>query len=277
MRLAALVLSALIAAQPAPYDALLAKLDAYLADYEPRLSELIADEFMSQEIETRKPLPENQAFMERYRERRRLNSEVAFVALPQGSGWLGFRQVKSVDQKPVIEGESLTALLSASGFDRARILIETSAAHNLGLPRTTNLPNLPLEFLHRRNRHRLVARLDGRERMLGVSAVRVVLHEKVTPTLIVSPSGGDMPSTIRAWIDPGNGRLLRATVTTFTYPSAPKAENSVEVVFEEEKALGLMVPKEMHETFPGGPGTGKSSAVYSNYRRFQTSARIVPQ
>lgn len=86
-----------------------------------------------------------------------------------------------------------------------------------------------------------------------------------------------MPSTLRAWIDPVNGRLLKATVLTFKYPSAPRFENSVEVEFEQEQKLGLLVPKEMKETFPADPGTGTSSATYSNYRRFTTSARIVPQ
>lgn len=264
--------------QPAPYDAVLAKLDAYLADYEPKLSELIADELMSQEIAGPAAMTSVElGFVDKRRPQRSLRSEVAFIALPDDSGWLGFRHVKSVDRKEVSEDLSLTTVLSVKGFDGGRTLLAASAAHNLGLPRTTNLPNLPLEFLHRRNRYRLVMRMDGNERILGVNATRVVFHEKVTPTLIVNPQGGDMPSTIRAWIDPANGRLLRAEVRTFKYPSAPRFENSVDVVFEQEKKLGLLVPKEMREVFPGDPGRGKSEAVYSNYRRFQTSGRIVPQ
>jgi hypothetical protein len=41
--------------------------------------------------------------------------------------------------------------------------------------------------------------------------------------------------------------------------------------------LGLMVPKHMYEEFfvIGGRGTG--AATYSNYRRFTTAARLVPQ
>ncbi len=285
MKFVALVLAALFAlalsivegAQPAPYDTVLAKLDAYLADYEPKLSELIADEVMSQEISRAFGPSTEMGPVGRSKTLRRLHSEVAFIALPDDSGWLGFRNVKSVDRKEVSDDLSLTTILTVKGFDGGRTLLAASAAHNLGLPRTTNLPNLPLEFLHRRNRHRLVMRMDGNERMLGVNATRVVFHEKVTPTLIVNPQGGNMPSTIRAWIDPANGRLLRAEVRTFKYPSAPRFENSVDVEFEQEKKLGLLVPKEMREVFPGDPGTGKSSAVYTNYRRFQTSARIVPQ
>ncbi len=277
MTLPGVILTAILALQPAPYEAVLAKLDAYLAEYEPKLSELIADEAMTQEITGAAAPPSEAGMFNRRLTRRRLRSEVAFIALPDNAGWLGFRHVRSVNQQDLPDNSSLTSVLTVEGFDRARSLIEASAAHNLGLPRTTNLPNLPLEFLHRRNRHRLVARLDGRERMLGVVAVRVVLHEKISPTLIVNPQGGDMPSTIRAWIDPDNGRLLRATVTTFKYPQAPQFENSVDVEFAQEKTLGLLVPREMRETFPGDPGKGTSAAIYSNYRRFTTSARIVPQ
>ena len=85
--------------------------------------------------------------------RRQLSSEVAFIALPQDAGWLGFRHVKSVNNKPVaLTGESLAASLTTEKLDAARALLRASARHNLGLARTTNLPNLPLEFLHARNR-----------------------------------------------------------------------------------------------------------------------------
>jgi hypothetical protein len=51
------------------------------------------------------------------------------------------------------------------------------------------------------------------------------------------------------------------------------------VDFRHDRALDLLVPSEMHEWFttdtPGLMGTGK--AKYSDFRRFETSARIVPQ
>ena len=48
--LAACALLAVGAAQPANVDAVLSRLDAYLGEYEPKLSELIADESMLQEV-----------------------------------------------------------------------------------------------------------------------------------------------------------------------------------------------------------------------------------
>jgi hypothetical protein len=282
MKLVALLIATSTIAQLPSIDTVIARLDQYLAAYEPKLSELIADETMLQEVRgtvsqasrsdaSRGPRP--------FRLRREIESEVAFIALPENAGWLGFRHVKAVNNKPVALGDSsLTASLRSPGFDMARSLLNASAHHNLGLPRTTNLPNLPLEFLHQRNRRRLLPRADGRERVRGVDTVRLLFLERMTPTLIKNPNGSDMPSVVRAWVDPRNGRLLRAEVTTFTSPEAKEFENRVRVEFGDSKALGLLVPLEMREVFPvERPATGAGDATYSNFRRFQTSARIVPQ
>jgi hypothetical protein len=256
--------------QAADVDTLLARLDVYLAEYEPKLSELIADESMLQEVRGNA----------RLRLERRIESEVAFIALPQNVGWFGFRHVKAVDNRPVdLADTSLTVALGTPGLERARALLNESAQHNLGLPRTTNLPNLPLEFLHRRNRHRLLARADGRETVRGIRTARLVFLERMTPTLIQNrDTGEDIPSVVSAWIDPRNGRLMRATVEVFAPTRAKQSENSLSVEFAENKALGFLVPIEMRETFPAGkPLRGTSVASYTNFRRFQTSARIVPQ
>jgi len=266
---------------PAPtIDPVLARMDAYLAAYEPKLSELIADETMTQQMSAaalslfRKHRPDipNER-------RRELVSEVAFIALPENAGWLGFRHVKSVNRKPIADGDqSLATALARSSYEAARELLSGSAAHNLGLPRTTNLPNLPLEFLHQRNRKRLVARFDGFERIGAATTTRIAFIERMTPTLIRNPDGQDMPSTIRAWID-SSGAVLRAEVTTFaSFRAMEESENRIRVEFAEHKALGMLVPVEMREQFPVAlEYRGSSVARYSNFRRFQTSARIVPQ
>ena len=281
MRLITLVIAALVAAQAPSADAVIAKMDAYLESYEPQLSSLIADELLIQEINSTVSRSLSSDALTPgpgiTRQRRRLASEVAFVALPNDAGWLGFRSVKTVNHVKVQSGDrSLTAALQASSYDAARSLLNASAEQNLGLPRTTNLPNLPLEFLHQRNRKRLVARLDVAERIRGVDTTQIVFIERMTPALIQTPDGADMPSIVRAWID-RKGRLLRAEVSTFQASSAT-VSNTIRVEFTEHKGLGLLVPTEMRETFPVvQPAKGTSVARYSNFRRFQTSARIVPQ
>jgi len=262
-------------------DAVLARMDGYLALYEPRLSELVADEVMTQDVkQTLPPQPSSASRgLEQLRIRRAIHSEVAFIALPEDAGWLGFRNVKAVDGKPVTLAErSLAASLSSSRLDTARLMLHDSAAYNLGLPRTTNLPNLPLEFLHPRNRRRLLARIDGQATIRGVPTTRLVLLERMTPTLIQNPiDRSDMPSVIRAWVDM-HGRLLRAEVSIYTSLSTKQYQHHLRVEFIEDRALQLLVPAEMFEDFPVElPGSGRSTAKYSNLRRFQTAARIVPQ
>lgn len=194
-------------------DRVIARLDAYLASYEPRLSELVADERMEQVVRF---MQTGGAPSRTLHQRRILNSEVAFITL-DNAGWLGIRHVKTVDNKPTALGaRSLEDALKLPAKDAARALLRASSAHNLGPARTTNLPNLPLEFLHARNRHRFAPGGEGREMVGDVETSVIVLAERGSPTLIGHPkTGADMPSEVRAWVDDA-GRLLRAQVTIFT-------------------------------------------------------------
>ena len=79
--------------------------------------------------------------------------------------------------KPVRrKGPSLEDLLKATSDDareRAMVLLLESARHNLGAPRTINLPSLPLELLHLRNQARFVIddhQQRPRRRLPGLAA-----------------------------------------------------------------------------------------------------------
>ncbi len=272
MKLAAVAVLALTQlVQPSAINQVVERLDAYLLAYEPQLSELIADESMVQETKDWQNAGP-------YRGRKKIVSEVAFIALPQEGGWLGFRHVKTVNNVRVTSSdESLSLALKIQGLDAAQQLLRASAAYNLGAQRTTNLPNLPLEFLHRRNRPRLAVQDDGSESVRGVKAARLMFVEQMTPTRITQPdTGADMPSVIRAWVDPRSGRLLRAEVRTFQFAKAKRHQASVRVEFVQNNTVGLMVPSEMREEYPVLPyGSGTSVARYTNFRRFTTGGRIV--
>lgn len=278
--LAAALGAALFASQAGDADAVRDRLDRYLLSYEQELSTLVADERMTQRdgvgrngnAETAGP-----------RKDREIISEVAFVGLPGDVGWLGFRRVVKVNGKALNEsGPSLATVLSDGAkddFDRARLLLSQSAEHNLGFPRTTNLPNLPLEFLHPRNRKRLSHRIDGMEKIRGIQTARMVFEETATPTIIRRPDGGEMRSLISAWVEPETGRLLRASVKTRDARiGVLPYDNLIWVDFRQDEKLGLLVPYEMKEDFFAGRfREGSGTARYTNYRQFKTSARIVPQ
>lgn len=244
------------------------RLDAYLIAYEPKLSELVAEEEMSQRAEY--------DGLHAPARSRNFVSEVAFISLPGKVGWLGFRRITKINNRPLRDpGPPLAQLLTGGDDeqDQARLLLDQSASFNLGAPRTTNLPNLPLELLHPRHRHRFEQRLDGSERIRNIATTRLQLSERSSPTIIQHPDGSDLKSNVTAWIETANGRLIRAEVK-----NRDGFETVVWVDFRMDSALGLLVPYEMRESFlaamPVVPGT--AVARYTKYRRFQTSARVVP-
>ncbi|MGE0863104.1 MAG: hypothetical protein AB7P34_04310 [Vicinamibacterales bacterium] len=270
--LVTLVGAVVAVAQPPDAGAVRDRLDAYLLAYEPQLSALVADEEMTQRT-SRAGWVTN----------RRIHSEVAFVALPGDAGWLGFRRVIKVNGKNVKDRGVPLAQLMAEGasddYDQARLLLNDSAAHNLGAPRTINLPNLPLELLHPRHRHRFAQEVFAQEKVRGTPTVVLRLDEFATPSIIQQGNGGDMRTVVWAWVEPASGRLLRAQVNTkdARLGGSPFSAE-IKVDFKDEPALGLLVPSEMNEKFfvdRASAGTG--TAKYRNYRKFQTSARILPQ
>ena len=256
------------------------RLDAYLLAYEPQLSTLVAEELMIQRDAPGRGAAVTAAPDTKHR---RINSDVAFIGLPGESGWLGFRRVTRVNGKTIADAGPPLAVLLTDGasddYDQARLLLQESARHNLGSPRTTNLPNLPLEFLHPRNRHRLHQRIDAVEKIRGIETTLLVLQEHSTPTIIQRPEGGDMQSLVRAWVETKTGRLIRGEVRTRDARLGVLAafDNVIRVDFRPDPKLGILVPYEMEEIFFAGrfrDGTG--TARYSNYRQFRTAGRVVP-
>jgi hypothetical protein len=260
-------------AQPADVDAVLEQLDAYLDKYEDELGSLVADEDFRQEIP---PLPGNGT----YSQKRRLESEVAFLRLPGGSEWFGFRRSKFVDRKPVGDiHQSLANLLSIGNTDtlaQAQLLVAQSSEHNLGLPRTINMPTLPLELLSGHYRHRFEIVHAGTGKVRG-RAVNLVDFSEQGSKPIIYTAGHELHSRIRAWIDARTGAVWRAEVVMQGKDRRP-GPSKIRVEFALDPKLQVIVPVEMREEFGvaniASRGTGV--AKYSNYRRFQTSARIVP-
>ena len=250
-------------------------LETYLEKYEGQLNAIVADEDFVQESP---PLTTTSL---RPAQSRRLKSEVAFLRLPGNREWMGYRRVISVDGKPVADtSDTLAKLLGITNDDQlamARLLVMRSAEHNLGLPRTVNMPNLPLELLHPGYRSRFDVVLDGRDTVKGRAAVKLLFTERAAPSIVAFGDRRDLLSRIRAWVDLQDGTLYRADVRFESGVKMP-GKPSVSVRFERNAALGIYVPADMREEFFMDArvlGTGR--ALYSNFRRFQTTARIVPQ
>ncbi|MBP7779576.1 MAG: hypothetical protein KA371_20865 [Acidobacteria bacterium] len=257
------------------------RLHDYLRTYESLLGEVVAVERMTQRagvMQFGDPIAGSRNLP------RTLESDVAFVGLPGGVGWLGYRDVLRVNGRPTRRaGPSLSALLSlqnGDATDRARALLFAGAIHNLGAPRTINLPSLPLEFLHPRNAGRLtLSPSQPADTTRGACRGRQLdLVETLRPTLIQRPLGGDMPSRLSAWVEPESGRLCRAEVRTRDASAGDGGfEAVVAVDLSHDAAVDLTVPTRMREEFFVAPlGRGTSEATYGSYRRFRTSGRMLP-
>jgi hypothetical protein len=257
------------------------RLDAYLTTYERALSALVAREQMTQSLDAPATTAQLGFVRPTTPALRTFDSEVAFISLPGDTGWMGVRVVRRVNGKPVAgKADALATLLrSEQPFELAKQLLAESARHNLGSSRNTNLPNLPLELLHPRHREQFSYAIAGHEVIDRVNVTILSADEIGIPSLIWMPDGTNLISRVTASVD-DHGRLLRAEVRS-RFPAARGIHDqpSVRVDFKRHEGLDLLVPVEMREQFTTAiqGAMGSSVAKYSEFRRFETSARIVPQ
>ena len=260
-------------AQDDDLDVLLDRLATYLETYEKELSTLVADEHYVQEERRRLP------------QQRVTDSEVMFLRLPGYAEWFGVRDTKKVDGKAVPgAGITLSDLLKEPGKDvieRAAAIVEASSRHNLGGRRTINMPTVPLEALSARHHARYIFKVASTGRISGTRVRRLEFQEFDEPTLVHSSDGGSLWTRGTAWIDPLTGALWRAELIVSPAPPQsfrrPELESRIRVEFTRDTALSLLVPKELSENFWIRGGIGYGRGRYSNFRRFTTTARIVPQ
>jgi hypothetical protein len=277
LAISAAILTSAGAQEPPMLDLLVERLAIYLSEYETALSMLVADETYEQQ-QTRRSLQGGGA------QNRTLISEITFLRLPGGAEWYGIRDVRKVNGRPVKgAGVTLGELLKNPGadlLDRAATIVEASSEHNLGGRRTINMPTVPLEALSAQNHPRYIFKLRGKDRVHGVQTQRLDFEEFDEPTLVHGTDGGSLWSRGSAWIEPDTGRLWRAELVVG--PDRPgsfrrvELEARIRVDFARDETLNLLVPISLTEQFwiPRGRGTGK--ARYTNFRRFSTTARVVP-
>jgi len=122
------------------------------------------------------------------------------------------------------------------------------------------------------NQQRFRFTVGGIERRGGKDVVKVSFAERDAPTFI-DFNGQDAKSIGAAWIDPTDGAVVRTMLTV----NAPlPMDVSISVEFQWDKRLDLWVPSRMDERYDQGLGDLTTcSARYSNFRRFETSGRVI--
>jgi hypothetical protein len=200
-----------------------------------------------------------------------------FMWLPQENLWLSVRNILAVDGRAIPDSKQrLDKALSEPGFDyvsRLRRLQAESARYDIGqVWRTTGSPSLVLRFLLPTNQQRFKFSLGGFERRADRNVVKVSFAERESPTFI-DFNGQDAKSNGAAWIDPADGTVVR---TSLVVKTPLPMDVSISVEFRRDQRLELWVPSRMDERYDQGLGDFTTcSAQYSNFRRFETSGRVI--
>jgi hypothetical protein len=276
---AVLVTCAVVAA-PAPQaklDQVVSRLGTYLADYEHRFSLVVAEERYQQSVEVAKNTPAGNippGTPVRSRQDRSLRSDYALTRAADKEAWVGYRDTFEVDGHPVRDRDDRLQRTLIDGIAaRAVRIAEESSRFNLGsalLERNINVPTLALEMLHPRNQSRFSFSKAGEERIAATLTWRVDFKERDRPTFIRNTSGRDRPSRGSIWLDPSTGEVWRTLLAWDGPPSG-----MITVAYGYVPNIDVLVPLTMTERYRPGNATITGDAAYSNYRRFQTGARLV--
>ncbi len=272
----------------------LSRLGAYVDAWERELGSVVADETYEQTVVRTLRSGSVRGASGPPREARLLTSEFTLIHFDEGvSEWIGFRDVKLVDGKPVaVPGPTLNELMNDAQLtwrERWARVRDMSAAFNLGsIARDVNLPTFALAALRTVNQPRFSYSTPRTERLDGELLTAIDLRERVRPTLVSSVDGRDVPLAGTVWFDAHDGRVHRTEVHVRDRVPAPKESGNehsapdqdlssrITVVFGAAPTVQAWVPLGMRERYDNAWGevtTGR--ATYANYRRFRTSGRML--
>jgi hypothetical protein len=281
--IAAVVLAVSVRAEPPPLQQILRRAGAYVSDFHRQLSGIVADEQYSQEWK----IKVRQSRTERAVQRRLLASDLVLVKPSGDAAWMEFRDVYAVDGTAVRDRQDrLTKLFlqpSASGAAQIGRILDDSARYNIGdIERNVNTPVFALLFLELANQGHFKFKLAkdrapqnsaGDEPGGGAFRVStevwvVAYDERKNGTMIRTTGGRDLPAHGRFWIDPA-GRVLMSELIV----ENRQLNATIDVSYQSEPLLGLLVPIEMRERYQGlrTDSVIEGRASYGKFRQFQVS------
>ena len=194
------------------------------------------------------------------------------VRLQSAAGWITFRDVLTVDKRPVRDREErLLKLLQspdASALAQARRIAQESARFNLGrITRTMNVPDMALDYLHPRHGSRIRFETLRNETIDGRPVVVLRFSESSGPSIVRNLTGADLLARGRVWAEPASGAIVRTEL--LVEDRASKGTCTVE--FGIDPRLGIRVPIKMTERYSMTGETIDAVARYSDFRRFTVS------
>jgi len=256
-------LAAVEPGQPSLKD-VLARAAEYIATYHGAMATVVAEERYVQTLTAKGEASPTQ---------RTLLSDFALVAGEGYQPWMAFRDVLEVDGRAVRDRDGRMEQLFSHGgdIDLALAINRESARYNLGtIVRTINTPTVALDFLLRDQQSRFKFR--RRDTPAAADGIwEIAFEERDRPTIIKTPLGRDVAARGSFAIDPADGHVLRSTLALMDMRA------TIAVQYAMEPRLRIWVPVKMTESYRMPDETLDAVASYSNYRRFETSARVVPK
>jgi hypothetical protein len=266
--------TALVCAQRS--DEILARAGAFVLDTSNQLSGVIADESSQQKVYG----PALSSGTRPLLRQREMRGEALFLWLPAAMEWMFVRNVLRVDNSPVPDsGERLDRLFKDAGADRAAYLRQLqveNARFDLGpVVRTLGDPTFALRYLEPESQPRFAFSGAGTERIGGIRANVFFFSERRRP-YVVKVNGMDGQSRGTVWINAADGAVLRTNLRVML-PSGRGTAAVLTVDFAKADRLGIWAPAKMTEQYNSMSGdTTTGTASYANFRRFDTTVRIVP-
>jgi hypothetical protein len=268
LTLAAIVIPAVVVANArTPVEDLLDRASAYVASFVREFSTVVAEE---QYVQDSHPMTDvdvlSGAPVQGRQQHVELRSDYLFVSTARSSRWLTFRDVYSVNGRPLRDREERLARLfvtpSPDALDRAGEISREGFRYNVGSKdRTVANPLLALGFLQAEYRQRFDYRLAGIEPSLGQDVWIVKYKERIRPTLLRTNDNRNAISAGRFWIEGATGRVLQTELETST-------GDRVMTTFTYDERLQMDVPSEMRDIAWSNRTPVTGTATYTNFRRF---------
>jgi hypothetical protein len=253
------------AAQSAP-DAI-ASVRAFAEQYQREAPSLVAFEEYVQSATARSTGPGSFRAEEQV-----TTAELVMVRLQSAAGWITFRDVLTVNKRPIRDREErLLKLLQSpesSALAQARRIAQESARFNLGrITRTMNVPDMALEYLQPRHGARIRFETLRNETIDGRPVVVLRFTETAGPSIVRSMTGADLLARGRVWAEPDSGAIVRTELLVEDRVS----KGTCTVEFRIDPRLGIRVPIKMTERYVMTGETIDAVARYSDFRRFTVS------
>jgi len=249
----------------------------YVALFERALSSAVWRERYVQEDRVRRTFSASGSSFSTLVSRRRLDSELLLVWLPADASWITVRDVVAIDGKPrAARDRPLQTLLAGPSVSltELRQLAAENGRFNIGrIVRTFNEPTLALLFLDQHYSHRFTYSRRGEQEIDGRPAVAYEFIERVRPT-VIRDGDRDVPARGTIWLDELTGRVLQ-TLLELSDPSS-RLSGRMTVQYRPHPKFDVLVPVEMREKYTSPSGEEVTTvATYSDFRRFETSGRLV--